>query len=90
MTTTNSPLHVLKAQADKIAAQIKAAERGETTEFSHGEKLAEARRLKASIKIGVVMDDKVFSIEMPWERIREVSEAELAADILSQMRGTRQ
>ena len=28
MTTAYSPLHVLKAQADKIAATIKAAERG--------------------------------------------------------------
>lgn len=87
MTTKHSPLRVLKAQADKIAAMIKAAERGEKIDVRFAEKI-EAARGKDSIKVGIVMDDKVISIDMPWATIRETSEVGLANYILDQMRET--
>jgi hypothetical protein len=89
MTTSLSPLRVLKAQADKIAALVKAAERGEKIEGQFAEKIEAARRLKATFKVGVVMDDKLISIEMPWATISSTSEVGLAEYILKQMRGAR-
>jgi hypothetical protein len=56
MTTRHSPLAQLKAQADRIAATLKAAERGEKIDVRFAEKIAEARS-KESFRVGVVMDD---------------------------------
>ena len=44
---------------------------------------------RPSITFGVVMDDKVLKIEMPWAAIRERSEAGLSEFILQHMRGAR-
>jgi hypothetical protein len=88
MTTSKSPLRVLKAQADKIAATIKAAERGEPVDVRFAEKIAAARS-KDSFKTGIVMDDKLITIEMTWATIRSSSEAGLSEYILKQMRGAR-
>jgi hypothetical protein len=85
MTTARSPLSQLKAQADKIAATLKAAERGEKIDVRFAEKIAAARD-KESFTVGVVMDDKTIKIEMPWATIRETSEVGLADWILDQMR----
>lgn len=85
MTTAHSPLSRLKAQADKIAATIKEAERGEKIDVRFAEKI-DAAHAKESFKVGIVMDDKVITIEMPWATIRESSEAGLAEYILDQMR----
>ena len=85
MTTKNSPLHVLKAQADKIAATIKAAERGEAVDARFAARI-EAARHQESFKVGIVMDDKVLTIELPWSTIRGTSEAGLAEFVLNQMR----
>ncbi len=90
MTTSHSPLRVLKAQADKIAAMIKAAERGEKIEGEFAEKIAAARAEKTAFKVGVVMDDKVITIEMPWATIRDASEVGLAEYVLQQMRDARE
>ncbi len=57
MTTSHSPLSQLKAQADKIAATLKAAERGEQIDVRFAEKI-EAARSKDSFKVGIVMDSK--------------------------------
>lgn len=73
MTTSASPLRLLKEQADKIAAVVKAAD--------HGDKI------EGSLKIGVVMDDKTMTIEFPWAAIRSTSEADIAAFVLKQMQG---
>lgn len=89
MTTSQSPLRVLKAQADKIANAIKMAERGEPVEPAFAAKLAEARG-RTSFKIGIVMDDKLVTIEIPWPTIRETTEVSLGAYILRLMRGERQ
>ena len=88
MTTARSPLSQLKAQADKIAATLKAVERGEKIDVHFAEKIAAARD-KDSFTVGVVMDDKIIKIEMPWATIRETSEAGLADWILDQMREAR-
>ena len=88
MTTSQSPLRVLKAQADKIAAMIKSAERGEKIDIMFAEKI-EAARGKPSLKFGIVMDDKLVSIDMPWATIKSSSEVGLAEYILKQMRGSR-
>jgi hypothetical protein len=91
MTTSRSPLRVLKAQADKIAAALKAAERGENIDgqFHFPEKI-EAARAKENVTFGVVMDDKVLKIDVPWNLIRETGEVALAEFILNKMRGDRE
>jgi hypothetical protein len=89
MTTGRSPLRQLKAQADKIAATLKAAERGEKIDVRFAAKI-EAARAKDSFKIGIVMDDKVITIEMPWATIRSTNEAGIAEYILNQMREARE
>nr|WP_295465278.1 hypothetical protein [Mesorhizobium sp.] len=88
MTTRHSPLNALKAQADKIAATLKAAERGEKIDAQIAGGLAEARA-KDSFKVGIVMDDKIVTITMPWTTIRATSEAGLSEYIVNQMRETR-
>ena len=88
MTTSRSTLRALKAQADKIAATIKAAERGEKVDVRFAEKIVAARS-KESFKTGIVMDDKIITIEMTWATIRSSSEAALSEYILKQMRGAR-
>ena|SRR5579859_1505573 len=95
MTTSRSPRSTLsrfarlKAQAEGIAAAVKAAERGEKIDIRFAEKI-EAARSKESLKIGIAMDDKVIILEMPWTTIREASEAGLAEYILKQMLGKRE
>ena len=89
MTTSQSPLRVLKAQADKIAQIIKAVERGENSIEDRGGKIAAARN-RDTFKVGVVMDDKVITIDMAWATIRANSEVGLAEYILKLMRGTRE
>lgn len=74
MTTSNSPIRVLKAQADNIARIVKAA-----VEIS-------AARNRDSVKFGIVMDDKVIKVDMPWATIREMSEVGISEYILKYMR----
>lgn len=90
MTTSHSPLRVLKAQADRIAQTLKAAERGEITPAQDPTGKIAASRGKESVKFAVAMDDKLFTIEMPWETIRSSSEAGLAEFVLKEMRGKRE
>lgn len=88
MTTKHSPLRALKAQSDKIAAVMKAASRGEVVDPRFADKIREA--LKTDVfKTGIVMDDKVITIEMPLAMIRETSEAGLSEYLLKHMRETR-
>lgn len=88
MTTASSPTHKLKAQADKMAAALKAAERGEPIANDPAGKIA-AARARDAISFMVAMDDKFIKIEMPWSAIRETSEAGIAEYIVAQMRGAR-
>lgn len=89
MTTRHSPLNALKRQADKIAASIKAIERGEKIDDARFAERIEAARGRESIKFGIVMDDQVITIDMPWEMIRATGEVGLSEYILKQMRGAR-
>ncbi|TXH45615.1 MAG: hypothetical protein E6Q97_31185 [Desulfurellales bacterium] len=82
MTTKNSPLRQLKAQADAIAASIKAVERGDLPAKPGSED-------KPSLKFGVVMDDKVITIEIGRAAIKASSEAGLSEYILRLMREQR-
>lgn len=88
MTTRHSAPQVLKAQADQIAATLKAAERGEKIDAWFAEKI-EAARGKESLRFGVVMDDKIITIDMPWATIRGTSESGLSEYIVKQMREAR-
>lgn len=88
MTTNRSPLRVLKAQAEKIAATIKAADRGDPVPATFAEKLAEARE-RETVRVGIVMDDKVVKIDIAWATIRSTSKAGLTEYILGLMRETR-
>ena len=85
MTTSRSPLSALKAQADEIARLLKAAERREPVPADFAAKL-DAARGKPAFKAGVVMDDKVIVLEIPWASIRTWGEVALAKWILDQMR----
>lgn len=85
MTTSNSPLSILQAQAYKIASTLKAAERGEKINVRFAEKI-EAARDKATFKVGIVMDDKVITIDIPWATIKYMNEIDLSKYILNQMR----
>ncbi len=84
MTTKSSPIQVLKAQADKIAAMLKAAERGDKIDVRFAEKI-EAARARGVFKVGIVMDDKVITFDMPWATISATSEAGLSQYIVDQM-----
>lgn len=76
MTTKNSPPRTLKAQADRIAAVLKQAEKGNRI----------PRQTNApSVVFGVVMDDKVLKVTMLWSLIAETDEAALSEYILGQM-----
>ena len=88
MTTKHSPLRVLKQQSDTIASVIKAAERGEKVGGPFVVKIEAARSLP-SFKVGIVMDDKIITLEIAWAIVRETSQVGLAEYILNQMKETR-
>lgn len=88
MTTARSPLSELKKQADNIAATLKAAERGDKIDVRFAEKIA-AARTQANFVVGIMMDDKLIKITIPWTTIRDTSEVGLAEWILRQMREQR-
>lgn len=89
MTTAQSPLRVLKAQSDSIAKTIKASERGEAVAPEFAAKLAAARQ-RDSFIIGVLMDDKILQITIPWSTVKETSEVALSEFILKHMRESRE
>jgi hypothetical protein len=84
MTNKNSSLREIKAQADAIAKTLKAAERGELVDPK-----IEAARKTPNFIVGVVMDDKVLRITLPWETIRSFGEVALSEWIIREMRETK-
>lgn len=88
MTTKNSPLSALKAQADGIAKMLAAAERGEIIDPKFEAKLKEARG-KDVVKVGIIMDDHLISLDIPWTLIHSTGEVAMAEYILKLMRGQR-
>jgi hypothetical protein len=84
MTTSNSPIHELRVQAERIANRLKALERGENIPG-----LMPLRKLE-KIKIGLVQDDKITQVEFTWERIKETDEEALIEYILMILKGETQ
>lgn len=89
MTTKHSPLSQLRTQAERIAMMLKRAERGELIPAQYGALRIEAARQLPTFKTGLVMDDKVVTIELTWTRIAETTEPALAEYILDLMRESR-
>jgi hypothetical protein len=89
VTTARSPLRVLRAQADGIAATLKAVERGDKIASPFAEKVA-AARAQGNLTFAVAMDDKIIKIEMPWATIRATSEVGIAEYIFDLMRDSRE
>lgn len=85
MSTKHSPLRKLTAEANRIASILKAAERGDKIDIRFATKIAEARK-QEGFKAGIVMDDKVIILTLPWSIVREHTEAELSQYIVDQMR----
>ena len=79
MTTKSLPRSQLKAQADKIA---KALKNPLTPQMR-------AARQKPNFKAGIVMDDKVLTLEMPWSLVDSTEEAALSEYIVGLMQETR-
>ena len=84
MTTKNSPEHILRVQANKIADTLKNAERGRYPNVMFKQKLMEARS-KPEVEVGVVMDDKIIRLSIPWATIRETSKEGLVEYIVGLM-----
>lgn len=77
MTTSQSPLCELQAQADQIASRLKRS--------YHNKDFVG----KAEIKFAVVMDDKIISITMATSLIGEIDVSALSAYVLKQMQDKR-
>jgi hypothetical protein len=93
MTTSQSPLRVLKAQASLAAKNLKRMANGEpvkASEVCDPWRTGGPSLKRPTIKFAVVMDDKIVAIEMPWSMIRETGEVALAEYILRYMRDTRE
>ncbi len=84
MTTSASPLAKLKAQADQIATRLKGMVSADPATLPDK---VRAALDKPAIKFGIVMDDKIITVEMPWATIRETDEAGISAWIVEHMRG---
>lgn len=70
MTTKDSPPEKIHAQAVKIAKRLKLM----------------VPDHKPHVKIGIIMDDKVLTIKMTWEKLASLTEAELVVAICAYMR----
>jgi hypothetical protein len=84
MTTSSSSLRVLTAQSNKIAATLKAAERGE----GNADVMVKARATGKAV-IAIVMDDKLVTLTIPLATIKNSSEVALAAYVLKHMKEQR-
>jgi hypothetical protein len=85
VTTKNSSLRRLRAQAAEIAHVMKQAEAG----IARDTRILEARCTKPNFKTGIVMDDKVITLDIPWTTIAETEKAALAEYVLGLMRESR-
>jgi hypothetical protein len=86
MTTADSDLALLKEQADRMAATLKRAARGEkVVSDDPGGKMA-AALASDGITFGIAMDDKVIKMRMLWATIRDTTEEALSEFIVNTMR----
>jgi len=86
MSTKDSPLEKLQAEADRIAGHMKAACAGRPPGMSIAQYMLV--KAKPNFKVGIAMDDKVIHIDIAWSKIRETEEAALAEYVLGLMRET--
>lgn len=84
MSTSKSPTQLLRKQANEIANTLKRAERGEKIHGMFQAKIDAARKTDV-FKVGVMMDDKIITLTLPWAMINELPEAKLSDFILAQM-----
>lgn len=89
MTTSQTPKRILRQQAAAIAEMLKKAERGEPVNADFDRSAQEARE-RGVFKVAIAMDDKIVSIEMTWETIRDAKEAALREYVLELMLGQRE
>ncbi|MBR1066882.1 hypothetical protein [Bradyrhizobium liaoningense] len=89
MTTSQSPLRVLKAQANNMARIMKAIERGEKVTEDVGGKLAASLAVGVA-KVAIAMDDKVIILDIAWSTVKTSSEVALGEYVLGLMRGSRE
>lgn len=88
MTTKHSPISKIKEQADVIARSLKGFERGEVIDVRFADQLKAARD-KPALKFGIMMDDKLISIEIPWTLIADSTELALSEFIVKKMKEIR-
>jgi hypothetical protein len=69
-----------------MAVMLKAALRGGKVANDPAGKIAAALK-RDSIKFGIVMDDKIITVDMPWSTVRETDEAGISEWIVEHMRG---
>ena len=87
MTNQRTGLRELQRRADKMAAKLKAWERGDVANDATG-RIAQWRK-RETVQFTMRVDAGALVIEMPWAAIAEASEAELAFFILKGVRDTR-
>lgn len=87
MTNQRTGLRELQRRADKMAAKLKAWERGDVASDVSGQ--IAAWRARNVVAFSVPVDADAVTFEMPWAAIAEASEAELAFFILKGVRDTR-
>lgn len=81
MSTSNSPIEKLRAEAERISIRLKEMETGENLHgLSH-------LRLKDPMTMGIIQDDKVIKITIAWKTIKETTEEALTEYILGLMQG---
>lgn len=70
MTTSKSPPDVIRAQAHRIAETLKKVADGGIINVSDPNGKLKASLEKGVVDFGIVMDDKIVKIEIPWETVR--------------------
>lgn len=80
MSTKHSPRKKIEEEALKIAASLK-------QNFSEAKEYVDPRTNKIvnSLKFGIVMDDKVITIRMPFHLLRESTIEELQEFFVNEM-----
>lgn len=87
MSTKNSPPHKLRAEANKIAKILTDAARGKFVN-SQMRREYEAAKAKGTFRAGIVMDDKIITIDIPTADLPNYTRKGLAEYIFNQMAET--
>lgn len=85
VTTKDSPLSALRSQADNVADMLKRVARGEKIASDPAGKLERSRE-RQEVTIGIVMDDKIIQLTLPWKKIEDLTVEFLSDFIIDLMR----